>query len=71
LIGDGHAMFKIGIKYFNGSSFKKNKDTSLKWIQNAAKSGLLKTQLLVGKLNENGSRNLELNGTLKRYIILV
>ncbi|KAI8883478.1 HCP-like protein, partial [Backusella circina FSU 941] len=54
LVGDGNAMFKIGIKYFNGSNFIQDKETGLKWIQNAAKSGLLKAQLLLGKLYENG-----------------
>jgi hypothetical protein len=32
LVGDGNAMLKIGIKYFNGSTFTQNKETGLKWI---------------------------------------
>jgi TPR repeat protein len=54
LVGDGNTMLKIGIKYFNGSTCTQNKETGLKWIQNAAKSGLLKAQLLIGKLYEIG-----------------
>jgi TPR repeat protein len=54
LVGDRNAMFKLGIKYFNRSTFTQNRETGLKWIQNAAKSGLLKAQLLMGKLLENG-----------------
>jgi TPR repeat protein len=54
LVGDGNTMLKIGIKYFNGSTCTQNKETGLKWIQNAAKSGLLKAQLLLGKLHEDG-----------------
>jgi TPR repeat protein len=54
LVSDGNVMLKIGIEYFNGSTFTQDRETSLKWIQNAAKSGLLKAQLLLGKLHEDG-----------------
>jgi TPR repeat protein len=54
LVSDRNAMLKIGIKYFNGSTFTQDRETGLKWIQNAAKFGLLKAQLIVGKLLENG-----------------
>ncbi|KAI8889965.1 HCP-like protein, partial [Backusella circina FSU 941] len=54
LIGDGNAMLEIGFKYMTGTELTQDKDIGLKWIKNAARSGLTKAQLVLGELYEHG-----------------
>jgi TPR repeat protein len=54
LVGDGNAMYQIGLKYYHGHHFPQNKDTGLGWIKNAANSGIEVAKLMLIKMYETG-----------------
>lgn len=55
LIGDGQAMYDIGLKYLKGDNrFAQDQDTGVKWIKNAVKAKNKSAQLLMADLYKKG-----------------
>jgi TPR repeat protein len=51
LIGDGHAMYKVGLKYFHGDKcFTQDQDTGIKWIKNAANTSHKGAQSMIAEI---------------------
>jgi TPR repeat protein len=50
---DGNAMLEIGLSYYNGNQFEKDKDTAFRWIRKAAKTGLTKAQCIIAEIYKN------------------
>jgi TPR repeat protein len=55
LIGDGHAMYEIGLKYLNGDKdFSQDQDAGIKWIKNAANAKHKESQRMFADLYKKG-----------------
>jgi TPR repeat protein len=55
LIGDGHAMYEIGLKYLKGDNdFTQDQDTGVKWIKNAAIAKHKTAQFMLADLYKKG-----------------
>jgi TPR repeat protein len=55
LIGDGRAMYEIGLKYLNGDGdFTQDQDTGAKWIKNAANAKYKLAQSMMADLYNKG-----------------
>jgi TPR repeat protein len=55
LIGDGHAMYVIGLKYFKDESdFTQDLETGIKWIKNDANAKHKGSQLIIADLYKKG-----------------
>jgi TPR repeat protein len=55
LIGDGRAMYEIGLKYLKGDSdFSQDQDTGAKWIKNAANAKYKHAQSMIAYLYKKG-----------------
>jgi TPR repeat protein len=55
LIGDGQAMYEIGLKYFKGeSNFTQDLETGIKWIKKAANAKHKGAQLMTADLYKKG-----------------
>ncbi|KAI8889206.1 HCP-like protein [Backusella circina FSU 941] len=52
--GDGHAMLSIGMKYYDGHDFDRNKDIAFRWISRSAKTGLTSSQCPIAKMFKEG-----------------
>jgi TPR repeat protein len=50
---DGNAMLEIGLSYFNGNQFEKDKGTAFRWIRKAAKTGFTKAQCIIAEIYKN------------------
>jgi TPR repeat protein len=60
LIGDGHAMFEIGLKYYHDDSeFDQDQETGVNWIKNAAKAQHKQAQFMVADLYKKGESMLQ------------
>jgi TPR repeat protein len=56
LIGDGPAMYEIGLRYLNGDKgFNKDQDTGIQWIKNSANAKHKDAQLMIANLYKHGS----------------
>jgi TPR repeat protein len=55
LIGDGRAMYEIGLKYLNGDDgFTQDQDAGVKWIKNAANDKYKLAQSIIADLYRKG-----------------
>jgi TPR repeat protein len=55
LIGDGHAMYNIGLKYYQGDKdFMQDQDTGIKWIKNAANANHEDAQSMIAEIYKKG-----------------
>jgi TPR repeat protein len=60
LIGDGHAMFEIGLRYYHGDSeFNQDYETGVNWIKNAANAKHKHAQFMVADLYKKGESMLQ------------
>jgi TPR repeat protein len=51
LIGDGHAMYSIGLKYYqDDKDFMQDQDTGIKWIKNAANANHKGAQSMIAEI---------------------
>ncbi|KAI8886494.1 HCP-like protein [Backusella circina FSU 941] len=61
LVGDGNAMYQIGLMYYHGTDFLEDKDTGFKWIKKAAISGIQEAQLAVADMFKEGEDAVDQN----------
>jgi TPR repeat protein len=55
LIGDGHAMYSIGLKYYQGDKdFMQDQDTGIKWIKHAANTSHKGAQSMIAEIYKKG-----------------
>jgi TPR repeat protein len=51
LIGDGHAMYNVGLKYYQGDKdFMQDQDTGIKWIKHAANANHEDAQSMIAEI---------------------
>jgi TPR repeat protein len=55
LIGDGHAMYRIGLKYYQGDKdFMQDQDTGIKWIKHASNANHKGAQSMIAEIYKKG-----------------
>jgi TPR repeat protein len=55
LIGDGYAMYEVGLKYYHGDKdFMQDQDTGIKWIKHASNANHKGAQSMIAKIYKKG-----------------
>jgi TPR repeat protein len=55
LIGDGHAMYKVGLKYYHGDEeFTQDQDTGIQWTKHAANANHKDAQSMIAEIYKEG-----------------
>jgi TPR repeat protein len=55
LIGDGHTMYSVGLKYYHGDKdFMQDQDTGIKWIKHAANANHKDAQSMIAEIYKKG-----------------